>query len=255
MYLDTHCHLALSQFDGDRNEILAGLKDDSDLAALVEVSVDYESTKKMLDLFGSENLFYFGLGMHPHSAENFEETLFDYYRELIESNNRIIAVGEIGLDSKSPVDFNKQYEVYSKCVEFARSVNKPIIVHSRGYDDEILKPLKEHGASEIVFHCYSSDKEMAKLALDQGAYLSFSGIVTFPSAKDVREAAKYVPMDRILAETDSPYLAPQNVRGQRNSPDRVKDVIAFLADIKGVSVTTMSDAILKNATNAFSLPI
>lgn len=255
MYIDSHCHLALSQFDADRDDVVAELKADKDLLALIEVSVDKKSTQKMLELFENDDKFYFGLGMHPHSAEKFEDSLFDYYSNLFKENDRIIAVGEVGLDSKSPIAFEKQYEVYSRCVEFASKVKKPIIIHSRGYDNEILKPIKRFGLSNTIFHCYSSDKKMAQRALDAGAYLSFSGIVTFPSAKELREALKYVPLDRILAETDCPYLAPQNYRGQRNRPDRVKDIIAFMAEIKGVGYDLLAEKIIQNVANAFLVSI
>lgn len=254
MYIDTHCHLALSQFDEDRDTFVERYSNDKDLVALIEVSVDYKTTETMLRLFDGQEKFYYGLGMHPHSAESFEPSLFDYYRKLIASNKRIIAVGEIGLDNKSPVPFDKQFDVYKQCVDFAREVNKPLIIHSRGHDDEILKPLRNF-ENNIVFHCYSSGPELAKEALDLGAYLSFSGIVTFPSANAVRKALKITPLDRILAETDSPYLAPQNIRGKRNSPDRVKDIIEYIAKIKGISAEDMSNQIVENASKAFLLPI
>lgn len=254
MYLDTHCHLALEQFDSDRNDVLKVLKADKDLVALVEVSVDRSSTEKMIRLFNGDDRFYFALGMHPHSAETFDQSLFEYYSELISSNKRIVAVGEIGLDVKSPVAFEKQFLVYCECVKFATSVTKPLVIHSRGYDNEIIDPLKGF-ENNIIFHCYSAGVDQAQRVLELGAYLSFSGIVTFPSANEVREALKYAPMDRILAETDSPYLAPQVSRGKRNTPDRVKDVIDFMADVKGVSVAVMADTIVNNSVRAFQLSI
>ena len=254
MWIDTHCHLALQQYDEDRDQVLEQIKK-SGCKALMEVSIDFESTERMFSLFEDDELFYFSLGYHPHSADTFKADILDKYRSLLKNKKRIKAIGEAGLDVKSKVEFEKQYQVYRVFCEFAKETELPLIIHHRGYDDEILKPLEELKLNKCIFHCFSSGPDMLTRVMKLGAYASFSGIVTFKSAQEVKESAKKVPLDRLLVETDSPFLAPQKVRGQRNSPVNVLEIINEIANLRQMPVDELKEIVYENSLKAFDISL
>lgn len=252
MYIDSHCHLTLSQYDEDRDYVLGKIKE-SGCQALIEVSIDVETSDKMMELFRDDDFFYFALGYHPHSVDKYDESVFEHYRSLLKKCDRIKAIGEIGLDCKSPHSLEKQMHVYESFVRFAKNLNLPIVIHHRGYDDEILKPLYDGALNNVIFHCFSSGPKMLKKVVDIGAYVSFSGIVTFKKAFDVKEAARIAPLDRIIVETDSPFLAPQQFRGRRNTPLNAVEVLKEIAAIKQMPIKELTSIVYANTLRAFDI--
>ena len=251
-YFDSHAHVSLKQFDADRADVMRLVRA-SDCAGIIELSVDKQTTERMLELFSAESLMAFGLGLHPHQAGEFTEETIGYYRRVLASQARVAAIGEVGLDTTATAPMPRQFEVYDRMTAFAAEVGKTLVIHNRGCDGDILKPVEAHRPAEVVFHCFASDRAMAKRCLDAGAYLSFSGIVTYSTAQTIREAAVYAPADRILVESDCPYLAPQSMRGKRNLPSYVPETLAFVAKLKGIPCDEFARITVENTKRAFAL--
>jgi len=251
-YFDSHAHVSLKQFDADRADVMRLVRA-SGCEGIIELSVDKQTTERMLELFADEPLMAFGLGLHPHQAEAFDEGTIEYYRSVLATQARIAAIGEVGLDTTATCSMPRQFEVYDRMTAFAAEVKKTLVIHNRGCDGDILKPVETHRPERVVFHCFASDLSMAKRCLDAGAYLSFSGIVTYSTAQAIRDAAVYAPLDRILVESDCPYLAPQSVRGKRNMPTYVQETLEFIARLKNVSVDVFAAATVANTKRAFDL--
>lgn len=237
--IDSHCHLDSSEFDADRDEVVARA-----LAAGVEHIVaigtgngppDLEAGIRIADRYAP---FYATVGIHPHDAAKASASDFDRLAELLK-HPKVVALGEIGLDYHydfSPRD--TQTSVFIQQMEIAAAARKPIVIHTReAWDDtaELLeKHWKPHGIGGIM-HCFSGSPAQARRALDLGFYLSFGGIVTFPKALDVQASAKETPADRILVETDAPFLAPVPKRGKRNEPALIVHTAQKLAELRGQS--------------------
>jgi len=251
MLIDTHSHLSFSQYDDDRQAVLDRIRDD--LYALIEVSVNRHTTHQMLNMFPREQKIYYAVGFHPHYAHEFEPGVVFSYRVLLRGNPRIKALGEIGLDVQSPVPMDVQLPVYERMVRLGRECEMPVVVHNRGCDRDILKPLEENALETVVFHCYSSDRTFMETVTGRGWHVSFAGNITFKNAHQLREAATHAPLGSILVETDCPYLAPQRIRGQRNDPTGVRDVIAEIARLKNMPVDELEEIVLENAKKVFDI--
>ena len=238
--VDSHCHLAGREFAADLGEVIsraevAGVA--TALCILSEADADEDAAAARLRAMWPGTRF--ATGIHPHnagdSADDIAERVAAVARRV--EAHRAAAIGEIGLDyhydfSPRPI----QQAVFRAQLALARQTSMPIIIHTREATDDTFAILKENGGPSVrgVFHCFTGDVAMARAALDLGFYLSFGGIVTFPRAETVREAARLVPLDRLLVETDAPYLAPVPYRGQRNEPAYVACVIDRLAEVRGV---------------------
>lgn len=251
-WIDSHCHLAMPQYDADRQEVLKSVFD-SGCRGFIEVSIDLASTYRAIEHLGQYDNVYFALGWHPDCADHFDDDAIIEYKRLLTENKKVIALGEAGLDIKSPVCFQQQKRVYFRFCEFAASEDVPLIIHHRGYFDEIMSGIKKYSVERVIFHCFCGTPEDAEGITAIGAYISFSGIVTFKNAHDVRASVRAVPLNRILVETDSPYLAPQPVRGHRNTPANVPIIIDAIAQIKDLPVQTVAEAIYRNTSAVFDL--
>ncbi len=249
MLIDTHAHL----------EMLEGISGvierarDAGLERIVAVSSDLISSKKSLGIAKDYPIVYAAVGVHPHEASSFnEEVLSDI--EYLGTEQKVVAIGETGLDyhyTHSPRDI--QISSFRKHIELAKKLNLPLIIHVRDAHDDVLKIIKEEDAWETmgVIHCFTGDYETAKRYIDEGFYISFSGIVTFKNADEIREAARKIPIERMLIETDSPYLAPIPFRGKRNEPSYVKYVAEKIAELRGVSPGKIEEETTTNAKNLF----
>jgi TatD DNase family protein len=251
-YFDSHAHVSLRQFDADRADVMRFVRA-SGCEGIIELSVDKQTTERMLELFSDEPLMWFGLGLHPHQAAEFTEETLAYYRSILARHDRIAAIGEVGLDNTAKPSIDVQKAVYDRMTFFAAEEAKTLVIHNRGCDADILAPVLAYRPPRVVFHCFASDASMAKRCIDAGAYLSFSGMVTYPSAQAIREAAVYAPLDRILVESDCPYLAPQSVRGKRNVPSYIPETLACLAKLKGLYVDDLARMTVENTRRAFAL--
>lgn len=262
---DTHCHIYMDEFAGDAAEAMARAADAGVVRALV-VGCDELSSRDAIraarELGGAVEL-HAAVGVHPHDAASVEGGLPEELTDLANSPY-VCAIGEMGLDyyyDNSPRDV--QQRVFEEQIAWARRAGKPIVVHLRSAADraqgdayaDALRIMKRAGASDCggVLHCFSAGVAEAREALDLGFYISFAGPVTYPKSVELREAAAFVPDDRILCETDSPYLAPQKKRGKRNEPTLVRHIYEKIADVRGVSLACLAQKVWQNGAALFRL--
>lgn len=252
--IDSHCHLADDDFQGQVEAVVdrartAGVK--TCLCILDATRPDEETRARALLAYWPD--VWFAVGIHPHraAAAQLPGLVFPEASQL----PRVIALGEIGLDYHydfSPQDV--QREVFRRQLAHARSERWPVIIHCREAEDDVLEAIRGEGAGELtgVFHCFTGDTTMARRVLDLGFHLSFSGIVTFPKATAIAEAARYCPRDRLLVETDSPFLAPVPHRGKRNEPAFVGHVVDRVAELRGVARESLLEAVRTNFSTLFT---
>jgi len=252
--IDTHAHLDDEQFKDDLEEVLGRAKEIG-ISKIITVSAAPGSIQNTLELTKTYDFIYGAVGLHPHDAKHWNDSYIDEIKSGVKEE-KIVAVGEIGLDYHydfSPKD--KQQEVFRTQVKLAKELNYPIIVHDRDATEDILSILTDElGDAGGVIHCFTGNMESAKKYLDLGMHLSFTGILTFPKAQSIRDAAKIVPMDKFLLETDSPYLAPIPMRGKRCEPGFVKHTAEMLAEVKEVSLKEIIQVTDENAGRLFRLP-
>ena len=254
VYSDSHAHLTLEHFDPDRDEVIARARQ-AGIVRLVTVSSFIGDAEACATLAARHDFIHFTAGVHPHEAKSFTPEVAEGIRRAA-ARPRAAAIGEIGLDYHydfSPRD--AQRRAFREQVALARSLKLPIVVHTREAWDDTLLILGEERAREIggVFHCFSGGKEEARRCLDLGFCLSFAGPLTFKNAGEVVEAAAYAPIDRILCETDSPYLTPHPFRGRRNEPARVLLVVAKVAALKGLTPEAVGEATTRTLESVLRL--
>ncbi|MBI4557774.1 MAG: TatD family hydrolase [Candidatus Hydrogenedentes bacterium] len=247
--VDTHCHLQDAAFDGDRPIVLERAL--NCLSWFIVVGDDLESSRRACEL--ARERVYASVGLHPYHADSVSEPAIASLADLARSPY-VVAIGEIGLDyyhGQAPRDIQQQ--ALEKQLELAVRLGRPVVIHNRDADDDLLRVLEGfHGRLPGgAMHCFSGEVAFAKACLHLGFYISFAGNVTFPKAGALREAARAVPLDRLLVETDSPYLAPQPVRGKRCEPAYVRHTAEALAAIKGCSLEEFGSATSANARRLF----
>lgn len=268
LFIDTHAHLDDERYDADRPDVLKRALD-AGLKHIITVGCwdRLKGFQPVIELIKAHGFISASLGIHPHEAGSISnEDVFNEIRELALAQmttsfsplplRRIVAIGETGLDyykSETPKDAQKR--VFARQVALARELNLPLIIHSRDAHDDTMGLLESEGASSTggVFHCFSGNSQEAKEALDAGFYISFTGVITFKNAQKLREAVKAVPIERMLIETDCPYLAPEPHRGQRNEPSYVVQVAKAVAEIKGMSLDDVARLTTANAIDLFGL--
>jgi TatD DNase family protein len=252
--IDSHCHLAGEEFAADLGEVVARAKAAGVTGALCILAAEDDAEEASAEQVRTAwSDVRFAVGVHPHQAGVFKDDLAGVeavVRRRVASQPAA-AIGEIGLDYH--YDFSPravQHEVFARQVALARELRLPIVIHTREATDDTFALLREHGQGEVrgVFHCFTGDMDMARRALDLDFHLSFAGIVTFPKAGALREVAAFVPADRLLAETDAPYLAPVPHRGKRNEPAHVVRVYETLGALRGVSPGAVADTVAENFT-------
>ena len=252
MFIDSHCHLdLLAQEEGGIDLAINNAKENG-VDHILCISIDKSSCHKIIEIVESNRYLSASVGIHPNieQTENFtvEELI------LLAGHKKVIAIGETGLDYfRSEGDLGWQRERFRVHVEAAKELKKPLIVHTREARKDTMDILENEDAKSAggIIHCFTEDWETAKRALDIGFYISLSGIVTFKNARELQEVAKKLPLDRILIETDSPYLAPVPHRGKTNQPAFVKHVAEFLAELRGDTVENIAKATTDNFHTAF----
>jgi TatD DNase family protein len=252
-FFDSHCHLDFSQFDDDRDEVFARMQQEG-IERCITVAVDFDHLKSLQRLAENHNGIWFSVGIHPNHEVDQEPTV-EQLCELSD-HDRCVAIGETGMDFfRHHVDAGIQESRFRTHIRAARQLNRPVIVHNRDADEATMRILTEEGIGECggIMHCFSSDWATASAALDLGMYISFSGNVTFKRNDELREVARQVPMDRLLIETDAPFLAPVPHRGKRNEPTFVKHVAECIAGVKESSIESIARASTDNALNIFRL--
>ena len=255
MPVDSHCHLDLPDFDRDRDEVVARARAAGVGGMLVVGGVDESAGhRRAIEVAGRYGLPA-SAGVHPHEARLADEGVYDELRGLARER-RIVAIGEIGLDfhydhSPRPV----QREAFRRQLRLAREVGLPVIVHTREADQETAEILEQESAKETggVVHCFTGGLELARRALGVGFHLSFSGIVAFPRAATIQQVARECPEDRLLVETDAPFLAPPPHRGQRNEPAFVIEVARKVAELRDTTLEAVSGATARNHARLFKV--
>jgi TatD DNase family protein len=252
--VDSHCHIDMPQFDADRKEAVARARDAGVREMLIVGGVDEEHGHRRALRVAQELGMPASAGVHPHEAKLATEAVYDELRGLAR-DRKIVAIGEVGLDFH--YDYSprpQQREVFRRQVRLAREVGLPLIVHTREADEETAALLEEEGAGETggVIHCFTGGHELAQRALALGFYISFSGIVAFPRSEVIQEVVRTMPLDRLLVETDSPFLAPPPHRGKRNEPAFVVDVAKKVAAIRGVALEEIAGAAVASYERLFS---
>lgn len=243
MYIDSHCHLDrvdLAPYDGRFSDMVQASRD-AGVSHMLCVSIDLESYPDMLALVEAYPDISLSVGVHPCDRDRRAPTVQELVNLAQHPHN--VAIGETGLDYfRTEGDLEWQRERFRTHIRAARTVGKPLIVHTREAREDTIRILREETASDVagVMHCFTETWEMAQAALDLGFYISFSGILTFKNAAELREVATRVPLERILIETDSPYLAPVPYRGKPNEPRYVGRVAETLAELKGVEVADIA---------------
>ena len=254
--IDSHCHLAGEEFAADLDAVIARARDASIAYALVILAADDDDEIEQAHRVSAAwEAVRFSIGVHPHAAGKFSDTppaAAGLVENRIEMEPAARAVGEIGLDYH--YDFaprEVQQQVFREQIRLARRRELPVVIHTREAEDDTFRILAEEPAGEGVFHCFTGDRAMARRALDIGFHLSLAGIVTFPRAHELKEVAKLVPLDRLLIETDSPFLAPVPFRGKRNEPSYVTQVAEVIGELRGVAAAAVGEAARANFERLF----
>ncbi len=255
MLIDSHCHLDrldLKPYQNDFSCFMQEVKN-SHIEHLLCIAIDLEAYPAMLELVENYPQISVSVGVHPNVHEGQEPTVDELI--ALGSIDKVIAIGETGLDYfRSTGDLNWQHQRFRNHINAAKALKKPLIIHTREAKQDTLRILKEENAQEVggIIHCFTEDWEFAEQALDLNFYISFSGIVTFNSAKEIQEVAKKVPAERFLIETDSPYLAPVPHRGRPNYPTYVRFVAEQIAKLRGVSVEEITELSTANFYRLFN---
>ncbi|WP_163114159.1 TatD family hydrolase [Bacillus velezensis] len=254
MLFDTHAHLNAEQFDTDLEEVIARAKAEK-VERIVVVGFDKPTITRAMELIEEYDFIYAAIGWHPVDAIDMTEEDLSWIKEL-SSHEKVVAIGEMGLDyhwGKSPK--NVQKEVFRKQIALAKEVNLPIIIHNRDATEDVVTILKEEGAEEVggIMHCFTGSAEVARQCMDMNFYISFGGPITFKNAKKPKEVAKEIPNDRLLIETDCPFLTPHPFRGKRNEPSYVKYVAEQLAELKGLTYEEIASITTENAKRLFRI--
>src|SRR5690606_4071056 len=252
MFVDSHCHLNFPELAEQLPAILERMKDNRVTHALC-VSVDMPNWRPMVELVQQHPNLWASVGVHP----DYEDTPEPSVEWLVEQaqTDKVVAIGETGLDYfRAEGDRDWQRERFRVHIRAARETGKPLIIHTRAAADDTLRLMREEGADQAggVMHCFTESQAMADAAIDLNFYISLSGIVTFKNAKDLQEVARRIPLERLLIETDSPFLAPVPHRGKLNDPSKVVHVAEKIAELRGISVEEVAHASTQNFFRLFN---
>lgn len=254
MLVDSHCHLDFPELAANLTDVLANMAR-NEVAKALCISVRLEHFQRLRALVAPHANLYASVGVHPDEADAQEPTLEQLV--ALADDQKVVAIGETGLDYfRLTGDLGWQRERFRTHIRAARACGKPLIVHTRAAANDTIDILREEGADQVggVMHCFTESREIAEAAMTLNFHISFSGIVTFKNAADLREVARNVPLHRLLIETDSPYLAPVPHRGQRNEPAFVRHVAECLAQVRGESLDTIAKATTANFHRLFGIP-
>jgi len=262
MLIDSHAHIDLPNFDKDREQVFARARQGG-VGAVVNIGLDVKSSRASLEMAKKYDDVFSTVGFHPHEASKMSDDSLKVLAELAK-DDRVVAVGEIGLDfyrNLSPRP--RQVEVFKKQLDLAVELKLPVVVHCRQAHKEVFNILSDWVRATLsagrlrrgVIHCFSGDIELAQRYIEIGFYISLAGSVTYPSAGELVQVAREIPLDRLLLETDAPFLAPQAYRGKRNEPAYVALIAEKVAQVRGVPREMVAEAAAKNTISLFKLPI
>ncbi|MCD6353029.1 MAG: TatD family hydrolase [Proteobacteria bacterium] len=254
MLIDSHAHLTLSQFDDDREMVIQRARE-AGLKHIITVGLDIEDCHKAIMLAEEYDFIFASVGIHPHDVKSIDTKTYSRLKRL-SAHDKVVAIGEIGLDFYRNLSPRKiQFPRFREQLQLAREVSLPVIIHDREAHQETLKILQEERAETIggVIHCFSGDLAMAKSCLDLGFYISIPGTITFKNSRDYQDLVRELPLNRLLLETDSPFLTPHPFRGKRNEPAYVYYTAKTVARVKNIDVAELADITTCNAQKLFGL--
>ncbi|MCI5150025.1 MAG: TatD family deoxyribonuclease [Candidatus Electrothrix sp. MAN1_4] len=253
--IDSHCHLDMEASQEDISDLVASAKQ-CQVETIITIGIDLTSSKRAVELANTSPDIYASVGMHPHSAEQGSDAAYQQLKELA-SSDKVIAYGEIGLDyAKQYAPVERQREEFARQLNLARELDLPIIIHDRDAHEDTLHIIKEQGPFPAagVMHCFSGDMAFAQQVLALDLYISIPGIVTFKNAADLQKVAQEIPLDRMLLETDGPFLTPVPFRGKRNRPEYLLYTAAMIAELRGITIDEVAWQTSQNTKKLFSLP-
>lgn len=252
--IDSHAHYDDESFDSDRAEVFSQIQEEG-VVGILNCSSTYDSVGKTNNLTKEYNFIYGALGIHPENANELTDERLENIKKLIKSNKRIVAVGEIGLDyywdENPPKEVQK--EVFIKHMKLAEELNKPVIIHDRDAHADTIEIMKMFPNVKGVVHCFSGSVEFARECVKLGYYIGITGVITFKNAKKLVEVVRDVPLDKLLVETDCPYMAPEPNRGKRNKSDYIKYIIEKIATIKEIDPLELNLQVNENFYNLIKM--
>ena len=253
MLFDTHAHMDDRAFDADREELLRSLPEQG-LKLVMNPGCSLESSRNVSRLTREYDFLYGAVGSHPDAADEVNDAVLAEYRELCKLNSKIRAIGEIGLDYHyEDIPRQIQMQAFRSQMELARELDLPVIVHERDAPEDGMSGVRAFPTVTGVFHCYSGSAEMARQLVDKGWYIGFTGVLTFKNARKAVEVASSIPLERIVLETDCPYMAPEPFRGKRNHPGYLYRMAEKLAEIRGLSVEEIHAVTTENGRRLYRI--
>lgn len=254
MLFDTHAHLNAEQYNEDLEQVIERAKSEK-VEKIVVVGFDRPTITRAMELIEEYDFIYAAIGWHPVDAIDMTDEDLAWIKDLSQ-HEKVVAIGEMGLDyywDKSPKDVQK--EVFRRQIALAKEVKLPIVIHNRDATEDVVTILKEEGAAEVggIMHCFTGSLETAKACMEMNFYISFGGPVTFKNAKKPKEVVKEIPSDKLLIETDCPYLTPVPFRGKRNEPSYVKYIAEQIAELRKISFEELAELTTKNAKKVFRI--
>lgn len=247
MFVDSHCHLNFPEFENDLDQVIENARQQG-ITTLLTVNTRLNETARLQQIAEHYKNVFFSVGVHPHNAKDYANTDLLNQLKTLTNHPKAIGLGETGLDyhyNNSPA--SEQIHCFEQHLQAGIDLDLPVIIHTREADQDTLATLDRYPKAKGVFHCFSGSTALAEAALEQGFYLSFSGIITFKNAEELRQIVKMIPLDRILVETDSPFLAPLPHRGKRNEPAYTRINAEKIAEVKGIDL----EIIAKHTTDNF----
>ena len=253
MLFDTHAHMNDPAFDEDREEVLLGLQEKG-ISLMMNIGCSLASSRDCVAMANKYSFVYATVGTHPDTADEVDEAVLEEYRKLCKQESKVKAIGEIGLDYYyETIPREIQQRAFRLQMELARELQLPVVVHERNAHDDGMRIVKEFKGVTGVFHCYSGSAEMARQLVDMGWYIGFTGVLTFKNARKAVETAQSIPLERIVLETDCPFMAPEPFRGKRNDPGYLYRMAERLAEIRGISVEEVHRATTENGKRLYRI--
>ncbi len=253
MLFDTHAHFDDPQFDSDRDEVIKSLADDG-VTRVMNIGANMETSKKAIGIANKYDFIYATVGVHPCDTYDMTDEDIERLRIMAKNNPKVRAIGEIGLDyhfDDTKPDIQKEW--FIKQLRLAKELNMPVVIHDRDSKGDVIEILKREGISNGVMHCFSGSAETARELVKMGFMISFTGVLTFKNARRAVEACRSIPMERLMIETDCPYMAPEPHRGERNYSGYVKYVARKMAEIKGLSYEETARITMENGLRFYGI--
>ncbi len=252
MFIDTHCHLDFPEFNTDRDAVIQNSKARG-IDYLINIGSSIEGSRRSVELSKKYDYVYAAVGIHPHEADNSSDKDGQVLKELAKES-KVVAIGEIGLDYfKNYSKSENQRKLFLSLIKLGKDLNLPFVIHTREAKEDTLKFLKDALPLRAVVHCFSGDGDFLRKCLDLGFLISYTCNITYKKAQNLRDMVKITPLDRLLLETDAPYLSPEGFRGKRNEPVHVKELAGEIARIKAINIEEVGRITSRNAIKFFNL--